>query len=725
MNLQENAEKTWAFGRKLGMTKVQAAAYVGHCQGESGLDPTSVEGIFGEPYSLGPRKSAAASSIPSVGMNSWFASLASDYASQGISINHAAYGISGGSYCVGIGLLQYTGPQAEKLVNFAKSHKGNWYDLSVQLAYMCVGFNAGLKASINDAGSKTSIETAVAWFLGTIGMGGLAPRYDLNYSVKVINAHNWYNQFSSRSDELEKKHKKFVEAAYKMYTGNGKAVHDVLGGTSSTEGSGLFVSPEKLYSSNNYSYVKSVVEQSAAEKLFENLKTSTIDQIKQLLQDVSKGKQFGSIVSSVVKDVVLRKTNAPATQVVSKTIVSGSTTTSVLPVITALVEAPYFEVEMAGVKFGGYHNNRIPNYVRSLTVKKTNGNVNEYTIQLIHQISPGDNPNFIDKVLSATGYNTISIQYGNANTGQIVRDTGALITSVTQNFDFTNCNILYTISATSLSSTVSYVKRNFEEFEGKVSDKIRKLLWNDPNGELLSIFPGMKDQLAVEKAGLIPSNDKIVKIGACENITVMEYLAILVGRMENASSGSKDIVDSVYTFVIDDDSSGSKFKIAEVKNNSESVPYMYEVNIGYPDDNFVLNFNVNSNFAWALAYNGTKDIVKYDYDLDSKGNLTAQRIPAAYKNRDDVIGNRLLWTSLTRYPVSATLTIRGLTKDSLLLQYIKINSIMYGAKRITSGVYIVLEQTDSIGNGIYSTTLSLLRVSGDDEYINLDGRKII
>ena len=72
-----------------------------------------------------------------------------------------------------------------------------------------------------------------------------------------------------------------------------------------------------------------------------------------------------------------------------------------------------------------------------------------------------------------------------------------------------------------------------------------------------------------------------------------------------------------------------------------------------------------------------------------------------------------------------TITVRGLTQDSVLMQYIKINSYVYGAKRITSGVYIVTGQQDNIGNGIYTTTLQLMRVTGDDEYINLDGRKII
>ena len=99
-----------------------------------------------------------------------------------------------------------------------------------------------------------------------------------------------------------------------------------------------------------------------------------------------------------------------------------------------------------------------------------------------------------------------------------------------------------------------------------------------------------------------------------------------------------------------------------------------------------------------------------------------EKIPSYYQNEDDTIGERTLWSSLTRYPIDATLVIRGLLQDSLLMQYIRINQYLYGAKRINSGMYVVLSQTDSIGSGVYTTTLKLLRVAGDNEYINMDGR---
>ena len=51
------------------------------------------------------------------------------------------------------------------------------------------------------------------------------------------------------------------------------------------------------------------------------------------------------------------------------------------------------------MSIGTYKNNSAPNYINGLSVKKTNGSLNEYTINLIHQIYPGDNPNYIDNLM--------------------------------------------------------------------------------------------------------------------------------------------------------------------------------------------------------------------------------------------------------------------------------------------------------------------------------------
>lgn len=54
-----------------------------------------------------------------------------------------------------------------------------------------------------------------------------------------------------------------------------------------------------------------------------------------------------------------------------------------------------------------------PNFIRSAEVTKINGQLNQYTIQLVYQIQQGDDPNLVDKVFSSVGYGaTVKISYG-------------------------------------------------------------------------------------------------------------------------------------------------------------------------------------------------------------------------------------------------------------------------------------------------------------------------
>ena len=80
------------------------------------------------------------------------------------------------------------------------------------------------------------------------------------------------------------------------------------------------------------------------------------------------------------------------------------------------------------------------------------------------------------------------------------------------------------------------------------------------------------------------------------------------------------------------------------------------------------------------------------------------------------------WTQVTEFPISATLTCRGLLSPLLLLTYIKINCIYYGSDRINSGIYIVTGQTDTLSGSGFQTTLSLLRVAGAKQHLIVDGR---
>ena len=65
---------------------------------------------------------------------------------------------------------------------------------------------------------------------------------------------------------------------------------------------------------------------------------------------------------------------------------------------------------------------------------------------------------------------------------------------------------------------------------------------------------------------------------------------------------------------------------------------------------------------------------------------------------------------MTRFPITATLTIKGLLRSAMLMNYVRINTYFYGQKHISSGLYVITKQEDRIDSAGYRTTLSLTRI---------------
>ena len=70
---------------------------------------------------------------------------------------------------------------------------------------------------------------------------------------------------------------------------------------------------------------------------------------------------------------------------------------------------------------------------------------------------------------------------------------------------------------------------------------------------------------------------------------------------------------------------------------------------------------------------------------------------------------------MTRFPITATLTIKGLLRSAMLMNYVRVNTYFYGQKHISSGLYVITKQEDKIDSSGYRTTLSLTRIAGDDD----------
>ena len=133
---------------------------------------------------------------------------------------------------------------------------------------------------------------------------------------------------------------------------------------------------------------------------------------------------------------------------------------------TVRVQAPFIVVEIAGVTFGKYmvKGNAVtyPNYMQSLSVVKVGGAFNQYTINLVYVVRPGDDPNMIDKILSANPERRIKISYGDYSLPSFIfREEEAIISDVQTSLDMKSQKISYMVNCTSSGALAGGVKYTF------------------------------------------------------------------------------------------------------------------------------------------------------------------------------------------------------------------------------------------------------------------------
>lgn len=399
------------------------------------------------------------------------------------------------------------------------------------------------------------------------------------------------------------------------------------------------------------------------------------------------------------------------------------------------VEAPTIILDFNGIKIGGFNNrgDKYPNYINSMSINKINGRINQYIINLKYQVRLNEDPNFIDKLLNRTGYtNPFKILYGDsANPELLFNEESAIITNVKHKANPTDMSISYTISALSSNVVSEGTYKNFTSKSQKPSTAIYDLLYNSGNIsiELQTMFPGMKNKNTIFNNGLIPTTDEEIQLGGINDVSVLSYLSYLVSCMRNPNSPT-----STYylTYLNDNENKygGAYFKVTEVKGfntNNYSIEDtnlysdLYEIDVGFPGSNFVTDFKISSNDYWSLVYEYNSGISEYEYDIDSDGNEIKNKTNSLYINNkfnsSSVIDTNW-WKHVTEFPITARITLKGLVKPIMLMTYIKINAVFYGQKDVASGIYVVTAQDDLCSGNGYTTTLTMLRVAGDNITVN-------
>lgn len=148
---EENAKTIYSVLSAWGMSNENIAGILGNWSHESGIDPTSVETIFDEKFTIGPRKTDAQLK------NFKMAQVDPAYAARFPAID-----------LMGIGLGQWTNGRNTLLTEYAKSINKPWYTLETQLGFMVSKDDptrvSQVKALIDNS-EGGSVSAATSYFL--------------------------------------------------------------------------------------------------------------------------------------------------------------------------------------------------------------------------------------------------------------------------------------------------------------------------------------------------------------------------------------------------------------------------------------------------------------------------------------------------------------------------------------------------------------------------------
>lgn len=415
---------------------------------------------------------------------------------------------------------------------------------------------------------------------------------------------------------------------------------------------------------------------------------------------------------------------------------------------TSRVETPFILAKIGDYSFGVYSKTTLniisnntkyshilatfPNYMQSLNVEKINGTVNTYTLVMKYAITQNDDPNLLEKVFSSVSSSRkIELSYGDLSTpSYIYKKEQAMITSIKSNIDVNSSSITYTLNCTSSALSLSGGTFSFPKRIAKPSDVIKDVLYSTRYSSCgaLDVFYGMRDQQKIMLKNLIASDDMEVTIEAKSSISVFNYLKYLVECMRNINDSNTDVSKSIkYNLVVYDDITGEfggpYFKIAKMQLNIKDINSLdtYTLDVGFPNpQNLITSLSFDNNETYSILYNYTEKVKqdKYIYRINNNGEYDYTYSPSIASSSSLMKmteADRDWWSSVTQYPISVTVTMKGLLKPAVLMTYVNLNVWFYGRKYIGSGYYMITKQTDSISTSGFTTTLKLTRIGGVDD----------
>ena len=412
-------------------------------------------------------------------------------------------------------------------------------------------------------------------------------------------------------------------------------------------------------------------------------------------------------------------------------------------------QAPVVYVEIMGVTFGLHDITddqldittimqrpvtpnslvKYPNLVTNLKVDKiVSGEINKYTLEIKYLPQDGEDPSYIDKLLSANrtqNNSMITIAYGDGSLdGFNFRKYEAMVVGYKMKVDFSTACMTYTINAMSIASSYEITGPNgnimqhsfVDRTNVRVSDIIKEIYY-DPTYGLQLVFPG---GIYIDGAHINewdPKNPPDILLEESTisggKMTPFQYLKSLVPRMIASDIGIEESTGFLYS--IDDGYRNQSFHIDRVLD-SNGKTYADEIVIG-TEGSVVIDYEVTTDMSLGIAidYGKNKDpnaFTSYfvnseneEVELDTYGSIKTD-------STDDALVDKKWWDMVSSIPYGLRLVVRAMKRQIPLMTPIKVTILIKGRLYFLSGIYMVVKVNDEVNGNGYTTEMELLRTSG-------------
>lgn len=195
--LLANAQSIYSILHVYGMSDEQIAGVLGNFSTESGIDPTTIEGIYDENYTVtGPKHQEAMADLDAYVRGPLSDKYAGFDGSGGPVKNPGGYTADDGKMYPGLGMGQYTGGGAKTFLEFADSVSQKWYTIEFQMAYtLAKGAPASGAGFWERYKSQTGDAAAMARYFSQYWEGNTSNGWE----ERQASATSWYGQLQDWS----------------------------------------------------------------------------------------------------------------------------------------------------------------------------------------------------------------------------------------------------------------------------------------------------------------------------------------------------------------------------------------------------------------------------------------------------------------------------------------------------------------------------------------------